>query len=337
MPHGRLIHHEFPTTGELSNAPLGELGAELLRRLSDGATHESRKAFEKHLLLLTRLHELAGARMETPENRLAVAHFAAHFRFLRHCWLRHGVPFQGAVHVDIGCGSVNPLARLFTHVLLGVRKGIGVDLDVAPPDAESAHCLARLASAAVLDPASLFGDAPVRGDAVLANLAGFDLPKLRAGDPSGIDPARLELRQAPIEATGLATASVDVTVSNSVLEHVQDVDAALAELARITKPGGFGVHGIDTIDHRWYGEPHLHPLEFLTVDASERVVAGSNRVRLVEFPALFRRHGFEVVDHWSDNPVVIPPAFRARMVEPWRSMPDAQLDQTWGQALVRRI
>ena len=29
--------------------------------------------------------------------------------------------------------------------------------------------------------------------------------------------------------------------------------------------------------------------------------------------------------------------FRARMVEPWRSMPDAQLDQTWGQALVRRI
>jgi len=247
------------------------------------------------------------------------------------------VPFQGAVHVDVGCGSVNALARLFTHVLLGVRKGIGVDLDVAPPDAESAHCLARLAGAVILDPASLFGDAPVPGSAILANLSGFDLPKLRAGDPSGIDPSRLELRQAPIEATGLATASVDVVVSNSVLEHVQDVDAALAELARITRPGGFGVHGIDTLDHRWYGEPHLHPLEFLTVDASQRMVAGCNRLRLADFRSRFERHGFALIHHEMGNHVAITPGFRARLVEPWRSMPDDYLDRTWANALVRRV
>lgn len=339
MSHGRLIHHDLSAAGAVAGAPLGELGAEILSRLTTATSQESRKEFERHLLLLTRLHEATGDRMETPENRLSVAHFHGQFRFLRHCLERHRLPFDGATHVDIGCGSVNPLARLFTHVLLGVRKAIGIDLDAPDPQAEAvaARCLARIAAAGVLEPERIFGTLPTARRDVLARLEGFDVTKLRAGDPSGIDASRLTLRQAPIEATGLDSGSVDLVISNSVLEHVHDVDAAVAELARITRPGGYGVHGIDTIDHRWYGEPHLHPLEFLTVDAATRMVSGCNRLRLWEFPAIFARHGFELLDHWIASEVAITPELRARMVEPWRSMTDAQLDRTWAQVLIRRI
>lgn len=339
MSHGRLIHHDVSARGQLAHAAFHDLGAELLARLADDASGDSRKQFEQHLQLLTRLHETIDARMDLPQNRMSVSHVRELFRFVKHCHAHHGLSLADSVHVDVGCGSVNPLARLFTHVLLGVRSAIGIDLDEPGPAAAAgaARALARIAAAAVLEPARVFGDLPVRRQDLLARVEGFDLARLRAGDVGGVDGNRLALRRAPIEATGLATGSVDVVISHSVLEHVQDVDAALAELARITKPGGFGVHGIDTIDHRWYGEPDLHPLEFLTVDVRERMVGGCNRVRLVEFPALFRRHGFEVVDRWSSEPIAIPPEFRARMVEPWRSMPDDQLDRTWAQALVRRI
>jgi SAM-dependent methyltransferase len=339
MSYGRLIHHDVSARGQLKHAALHDLGAELLARLADDAGGASRMQFEQHLQLLTSLYEAIEARMDTPENRMSVSHVRDLFRFVARCHVRHGLPFADSVHVDVGCGSVNPLARLFTHVLLGVRGAIGIDLDEPGPAAAAgaARCLARIAGAAALEPARVFGDLPVRRQDVIARLDGFDVARLRAGDLGGVDAGRLALRHAPIEATGLATGSVDVVISHSVLEHVLDVDAALAELRRITRPGGFGVHGIDAIDHRWYGEPGLHPLEFLTIDASERMVCGCNRVRLVEFPELFRRHGFEVVDHGSSEPIAIPPELRARMVEPWRSMPDDQLDRTWANMLVRRL
>lgn len=337
MSHGRLIHHNLTSSTDLAHVSLGDLGAELLNRLTKSASHDSRKDLERHLQLLTKLHDVTETLMDVPENRRSVAHFASQFRFAHHCWKTHRIPFQGAVHVDIGCGSVNPLARMFTHLMLGAKRIVGIDLDMPTALEESARNLARLASAAILDPSRLYGDYPITSKDVLANLEGFDLAKLQRGDPAGAPPARMALLQKPIEATGLEKASVDVIVSNSVFEHVSDIDATLAELARITKPGGFGLHGIDTVDHRWYGEPHLHQLDFLTIPSKEKIVFGCNRVRLFEFPAYFKRHGFEVLDHWFHNKIAITPEFRARLVAPWKSMSDEQLDTTWAQVLIRRV
>lgn len=47
----------------------------------------------------------------------------------------------------------------------------------------------------------------------------------------------------------VADGSVDLVVSHSVLEHVKDPPALLAELARILAPGGWMIHAVDYRDH----------------------------------------------------------------------------------------
>jgi ubiquinone/menaquinone biosynthesis C-methylase UbiE len=37
-------------------------------------------------------------------------------------------------------------------------------------------------------------------------------------------------------------ATFDLIVSEQLFEHVDDLDRAVAELARVTKPGGWGLH-----------------------------------------------------------------------------------------------
>lgn len=58
----------------------------------------------------------------------------------------------------------------------------------------------------------------------------------------GYEPERL---LGPIEPTGRTShqdSSFDFIFSYQVLEHVQDIDLVTAELSRLTKPGGFGLH-----------------------------------------------------------------------------------------------
>jgi SAM-dependent methyltransferase len=54
--------------------------------------------------------------------------------------------------------------------------------------------------------------------------------------------------------------SFDFVQSNAVLEHVLDLDRAIGELARITKPGGIHAHQIDFRYHRNFARPLDHLL-----------------------------------------------------------------------------
>jgi len=147
MSHGRLIHHQLTSSTNLAHVAIGDLGAELLTRLTQAASHGSRKDLERHLQLLTELYDATETLMDVPENRRSVANLASLFRFAHHCW----------------------------------------------------------------------------------------------------------------------------------------------------------------------------------------------KTRLFEFPAYFKRHGFEVLDHWLHNKIEITGEFRARLVEPWKSMPDQHLDTTHAQVLIRRL
>jgi SAM-dependent methyltransferase len=170
---------------------------------------------------------------------------------------------------------------------------------------------------------------------VLHNIADFDLARMANGDARGMS-KRLQFLQRSIVETGFESGPVDVTFSNSVLEHLPDVDAFLTECARITRPGGFGIHGIDVTDHRRYGDSSMHALEFLSDSRQEPILFECNRLRLVDFERRFAQHGFEVLIADREPAIEIPATMREQFVEPWRSMPDEQLNVVWCKYLIRR-
>jgi SAM-dependent methyltransferase len=312
-----------------------ELVSELLSRMRNPASGESLVGTERMLLLEAQLFELLEKRLDVPLNRWSIALVAQHFVFTRWCWQKHHIPMEGARHVDLGCGSHNPLGRMFAHVLLGVRDATAIDLDEPLDMPASVRHLSRMVAAAIIDPSRVFPHVDVRRDTILAHVADFDLARMAAGDPAGI-PSRLRFLKRSVADTGLPPAGADVLVSNSLMEHLPDVPAALAEWARITAPGGYGMHVIDVTDHRHYTHPEVHPLEFLTVDDPQPIVYASNRLRLPDFVPLFEAAGFELIELEQLGHTPLSDSIRDRLVAPWSHRPHEQLEYRFGRFLVRK-
>lgn len=67
---------------------------------------------------------------------------------------------------------------------------------------------------------------------------------------SGMRPEELSSRVERLTSIAeLPDASVDCILSNSVLEHVTDLDTLFAQLTRVLRPGGFMLHIVDYRDH----------------------------------------------------------------------------------------
>jgi SAM-dependent methyltransferase len=241
-----------------------------------------------------------------------------------------------ATILDLGCGALNPFGMLFLALMLGARRGIAVDLDEIDNVPRAAKALAELAALLVIDPAAILGNYAITRERLLGNVASFDLARLRAGDQSGIDPTRLELRCESVYSLTLHDGEVDLVISNAFFEHVPWPEAAIAELARVTRKGGLGVHNIDTSDHRHYSDRGCHRLEFLTEIGNEPLIHGSNRLRPREFVSLFESHGFELIELVTGDEVELTPDLLHRLVEPFRSMPDEMLRPCQGLLVVRR-
>jgi SAM-dependent methyltransferase len=104
-----------------------------------------------------------------------------------------------------------------------------------------------------------------------------------------LNPERLSYQHKSIDgaAAELVPASLDVIVSNAVLEEIDDLDATFAALDRVLKPGGRQVHVIDLRDYGMFSKYGFHPLEFLTV--SDRIYAymagasGQPNRRLIDY------------------------------------------------------
>ena len=82
-----------------------------------------------------------------------------------------------------------------------------------------------------------------------------------------LNPERLSYQYKSIDAAAaeIAPASVDVIVSNAVLEEIYDLDGTFAALDRVLKPGGRQVHVIDLRVYGMFSKYGFHPLEFLNV------------------------------------------------------------------------
>lgn len=105
---------------------------------------------------------------------------------------------------------------------------------------------------------------------------------------------------SPVEnLAGLTDGSMDVILSNAVLEHAQIPDRAALEMYRVTRPGGIGVHQIDFRDHRDFS----NPLEYLLLEKTdfEKIFAERNgecgrQTRHFEMREFFRNAGFDAAE-----------------------------------------
>ncbi len=332
-PPGSLRAESTKRSGALADVPFRDLADELLGRLQAGETLvDASLRLELYAVLAMELEIAADA----PHNRFSRRRLSDVF-FTARGWAGfEAPPVAGQTYVELGCGSVNPLAALLTFVALGAKRAVGIDLD--PPERidYAARGVARCASLLLTDPRLIVGDYPVSREDIARNLASFDLLKLYRGDPDGLDDERLQYRQESATRTSLEAGEVDVMYSTSFVEHVADLDELVAEMARVTRSGGRGHHSIDGFDHHHYADPDVHPLGFLAGDEGAPLVHGSNRVRPLEFPPIFERHGFEVLRFEPHERVVVDDALRNTFVEPFRSMPREQLEVATAVLHVRR-
>lgn len=122
-----------------------------------------------------------------------------------------------------------------------------------------------------------------------ASLASAGSPFLEVSDPRAVPaPEWFTVIHAPLrQYLSKGGGPVDMVLSNSVLEHVDDLAGAVADLARVTAPGGQHFHFIDLRDHFF-----KYPFEMLCY--SERswrrfLNPGSNlnRLRVWDYERLF--------------------------------------------------
>lgn len=321
-PPGSLNRIDLESSSDLQNVQSGDLVAELLRRLRAGeGLAASETAAETDAVLGMELERAT----DVFNNRFSRCRISELF-CMTNCFSgRAGEDISGATFVELGCGSINPLAALFTLVMLGAARGVGVDLD--PPQAPHlvAHGLARCCSYLLSEPRLLVGDYPITRQEIARNLEGFDMYDLWCGNLSGINDSRLELKQESVLDMSLADGVADLVYSVSFLEHVAPLEEAVAEMARITRKGGMGHHTIDGFDHMHYQDPERHPLDFLRIGSDELLVRDCNRLRPLQFIDLFERHGFEVVDFQAHTTLPIDDALRATFAEQFRELPEEVL------------
>jgi SAM-dependent methyltransferase len=148
----------------------------------------------------------------------------------------------------------------------------------------------------------------------------------KAGVEDGIEATlrRQPVHFVPMDATRMAfpDASFDLLVSRAALEHIIPIERALAEMARVVRPGGLLRHAIDpffwlkgchkraVVDIPW-AHARLHPGEFrrfvaetegdAKAERRSRHLETLNQLGLRQWRALFEASPFEILD-WREEP-----------------------------------
>jgi SAM-dependent methyltransferase len=91
----------------------------------------------------------------------------------------------------------------------------------------------------------------------------------------------------------LAESSIDLILSNSVLEHVADMDGLTRDLRRVLAPGGAMLHLVDYRDH-YFRYPYHHLLWSDSVWAQWLNPGDLPRWRICDHVECFERHGLRV-------------------------------------------
>jgi SAM-dependent methyltransferase len=334
VPAGIPTHHALNQNESLKSVSTSDLFSELIVRTA----FDVKAASEEQAFLSHRLWNNLQSFSDVHLNRHSLTNLKNVYSALVRPNIEHRLPVKGATWVELGCGSMNPWSFSLLLLAMGAKNVVPIDLDPVGDSKAACRTLFEMAKTIIVDPASIVGSdgSGITQQEILNNLNGFDFAKLSNGSISGIPVSRLAYRLESVYEMTLPEESVDVVVSNAFLEHVPDVDKAVESIARITKPGGYGVHIIDTIDHWFYGVPGAGPLDFLKTEQDELLVHGCNRIRPKEFVAIFERNGFEVLNASYGNPVPVTVNERSEFLSPWSAMSIDDLSPTLINIAVRR-
>jgi len=242
---------------------------------------------------------------------------------------------EGETFLELGAGSENPLALPVAMHVLGGARSFGLEPAPLLSGRRQAKAIARILYWLTLrrDLFTRFDLEPF-ASRIAERARQYDYARLSRGDLAL--PEAVSLIASSAEDTGLPSESVDRVASSSFLEHPSDPERVVAEIARITRPGGLSIHNIDAVDHGVYGGAADSPVSFLLEAEGEEMVRHCNRMRIFEFVQLFERHGFELLKRadydtysWTDEQL-------AARVRPFREMSVEQLTPLRSVLVLRR-
>ena len=195
-------------------------------------------------------------------------------------------------------------------------------LELGPGDTRAVALLARLAGAASWDGFDAF-DIQSRDRRYVEDIYARILSRRgeRRTSREILDGCKMH---TSLEALASGGRRFDVVVSRAVLEHVRDLDALFATVARVAKDDAVLIHKVDL---RGHGIEHRHELDFLRF--SERAwramsshVDLPNRVRAPAYLELAESVGLRTV--WAKTTHVIEraraEAIRPELAPPFRAM-----------------
>jgi len=128
---------------------------------------------------------------------------------------------------------------------------------------------------------------------------------------SGV-PNIAELSTTMEQLEGVPDASVDVSYSLAVLEHITEAGPSFKALARVSRVGSVSCHQIDQRDHRNFSRPwdfFLMPdgeFKKKTIGSSMAHPYFGNRIRLREFMTAAAANGFQTVHVTRQHEVATP-------------------------------
>jgi len=144
----------------------------------------------------------------------------------------------------------------------------------------------------------------------------------------------------------IADGAVDIVLSNAVLEHLQDPAQAFAQLRRITRANGLGLHQVDFRDHRDFDRP----LEYLLLDTAtfetmfaERHGECGRQLRPQQMAQLLAQAGFSITrfEPNIDAPAAylanFMPRLQASANSAYRDWSAADLQAVSGRFYVRAV
>ncbi len=216
---------------------------------------------------------------------------------------------------------------------IGPGSNLGFGLLALLAGAKSATCLDSVSLAQQHEQAELY-TALVKTAATYPDtyLVAPALLERARQDPAGLAQellGRVSYR-APLDIArnNLPDASLDVICSQTCFEHFADPARAIAQIARLLRPGGVTSHQIDLRDHRDFN----HPLDFLAYNetlwrltTSHHPNAVRTRWRASQYRAAFEKQGLKLMYLEVTHATTVTEEMRRRFSRSFHSMDLADL------------